>query len=892
MLPTPSVSLAPCAACPPLVGLRPLAALLFGRFARQTAVAAFAALSALALSGAAPATTPRVYTVTRLTGPLPSIDGRLDDPCWRDQGTWMSEYIQREPHEGAPATYPTEIKLLYDNRAIYVAIRAHDPEIASRPRLTGTRDEFTGEIVGVNFDSYHDRRTGFEFDVTLGGSKIDLLLFNDGSIDLSWNAVWDAKTAIEKDGWTAEFRIPLSQLRYQRGRDLVWGLHSWRWLSPKSEESDWNLIPMDNHGMLFAFGELRGLTDLPAPRRIELAPYVVAKLRNYPAEAGNPWRDGHDVSLQGGLDAKVGLGPNLTLDLTVNPDFSQVDADPSEINLSTVETFHTERRPFFLEGKDLFSFKLDDDLVFYTRRIGNAPSLAAPATGFHDSPESNRILGAAKLTGHTPGGLTIGLLDAEVDRTVMKIADGDGTHTLTVEPQTNDSVLRLQQDFAGGNSRVGLIASSSLRTGSETELQTLPRRALVYGGDALQYFGGRNYLVEGRILGTTIEGSPAAITALMESPVHNYQRPDADYLDLNPQAGRLTGNAGYVRAGRVAGLWRYQGFVFWRSPGVDFNGLGYMQVADFISPGFLVRYYDATAGALLRRRDLQLKFTEPRDFGGARLGRNVTLEGEFATMGGAYLWARLDANTATLDPHVLRGGPALRIPDRYPLRFHFESDGSKPVQFQLTGFAMPTPERGSRDLYGEPGVVWKFGGRLRTALSFAYEHNVQPTQYAGTTTGAAPEFLVGHLDQRLLSATLKVTMNFNPTLSLSYYGGPFATTGRYDSFKVVTNPQAASAADRFAAVALTDAGNGNLRGLYQGNEIEMARPDFDWREFKSNLVLRWEYKAGSSLYCVWSQYRSDAADIGGFAPGPQYRQLFSAPADNTFLVKLSYWFSL
>ena len=379
----------------------------------------------------------------------------------------------------------------------------------------------------------------------------------------------------------------------------------------------------------------------------------------------------------------------------------------------------------------------------------------------------------------------------------------------------------------------------------------------------------------------------------MGSPVHNYQRPDADYLGVDPDAERLSGHAGYLRAGSVAGLWRYQGFVSWRSPGVDFNELGYLQVADFISPGMLVQYYNATAGSLLRRRDVRLKFTEPQDFGGTQLGRNLTLETELVSMAGAYLYARVDANTVTLDPHVLRGGPALRIADRFPLRFHFETDGSKPVQLQMTGFAMPMTERGSSDLYGEPGVVWKLGGRLRTALSVGYEHNLQPTQYAGTATGAAaPVYLVGHLDQYVLSSTLRVTMNFSPTLSLSYYGGPFATTGRYDGFKVVTNPRAARTADRFAPVDLRDTGTGNLRGAYQETAIEMANPDFNWREFKSNLVLRWEYRAGSFLYCVWSQYRSDAADIGGFSGGSQYRQLFAARPDNTFLLKVSYWFTL
>lgn len=847
----------------------------------------------IATAAVEPTPSPRVYQTVRLVGAAPLIDGRLDDPCWREQGDWAGDYVQREPREGAAPTQPTEIKILYDNRALYVAIRAKDPGVGGRARIMGARDEFTGDMVGINFDSYRDRQSGFEFNVTAGGSKIDLLLHNDGSVDTSWNSVWEVKTAASADEWTAEYRIPLSQLRYQRGSDLVWGLHCWRWMAAQQEESNWNRIPMDHHGILHSFGELQGLRDLPASRRCEITPYVIAKARRYPAEAGNPWRDGGDALVEGGLDAKLGIGPNLTLDLTLNPDFSQVDADPAEINLSTVETFRTERRPFFLEGKELFAFKLDEDLVFYSRRIGDSPSLAAPASGVHDAPEFNRILGAAKLTGHTPSGLTLGLLQAAVDRTRMRVLDGEDSRRVTVEPRTDDTVVRLQQDFAGGDSRVGVIASSSLRQGSAAELQTLPKQAFTYGVDALRYFGGRTYLVEGKLLGTTVKGSTVALTALKESPVHNFQRPDADHLDVDPTADELNGHAGFVRAGRVSGLWRYNGFVSWRSPGVEFNDLGYLQTADFVAPGAQVQYFDASAGSLLRRRDLRLRYTEPKDFGGQRLGRKLRLESEFSTLSGAYLWTRIGAETDLLDPRVLRGGPALRVADQFPLLAYFETDGGRALQYQVDTGVTIGSEGGAHEFYCKPGLVWKLGSRIRAALTVGYESNQQPTQYAGTDTGRASSvYVMGHLDQRVLSSTLRLTVNFSPTLSLSYYGGPFATTGRYSDFKAVRAPRASSQAERFAAVNLQRDGAGGLLGEYEGSALRLEDPDFDWREFKSNLVLRWEFRAGSFLYCVWSQYRSDAADAGGFAPVAQYDRLLAARPDNTILVKFSHWFSL
>jgi hypothetical protein len=847
----------------------------------------------LATTAVAPLAPGRVYHGTRLTGPAPVIDGRLDDACWKNLGEWSGNYTQREPREGAKGSLPTELKVLYDDRYFYVAIRAYDPDVARRPRRLGSRDEFTGDMVGINFDSYHDRLNGFEFDVTSGGSKIDLVLHNDGSVDTNWNAIWEVKVAVEESAWTAEFRIPLSQLRYQKGADQTWGMHSWRWINSRQEESDWNLIPMDHHGMLYSFGEIDGIRDLPASRRLEVAPYAIAKVRRYAPEPGNPYRNGRESSVEGGLDVKYGLGSNLTLDLTVNPDFSQVDADPSEINLTTVETFLTERRPLFLEGKDIFEVKIDDDYAFYTRRIGDAPSLLAPGGNLHDAPEFNRILGAAKLTGHTQSGLAVGLLQAVVDRTTVQVLDSQGTHSVTVEPPTNDTVVRLQQSLDGGNTQVGTIFSSCLRGGPGEDLQTLARRAFVAGVDAAQYFGNRTYLVEGRVLVTEVTGSSQAMLALMQSPTHNYQRPDADYLGVNPGASRLSGDAGYLRAGRVTGLWRYNGFVSWRSPGVDFNDLGYMQVADFIAPGAQLQYYDASAGSLLRRRDLRLKLTRPQNYGGEQLGRNVYLESEFATLSGSYLSARLGAETSRLDMQVLRGGPALHLANRYPAKFYLETDGGKPLQYKLDAETTASGGDGSLLLRAEPGIVWRLGGRLKTSLSVGYEREREAEQYAGTATGAAsPVYFIGHFNQHVLSSTLRLNFNFSPALSLSYYGGPFAATGRYSSFKAVAEPRASDESRRYENVSFQPVVDGSLQGGYRGNSLRLKNPDFNWREFKSNLVLRWEYKAGSFVYCVWSQYRSDAADIGGFAPSSQYERLFSAHPDNTLLLKFSYWFSI
>ena len=854
-------------------------------------------LAGLGLSGVVVATAAeelrpkRTSETVRLTGAPPVIDGRLDDACWRE-GTWAGGYRQREPFQGAAPTAPTEIKILYDNRNLYVAIRAFDPEIAAQPRLLGERDEFSGDMVGVTFDSYFNRRTGFEFDVTSGGSKLDLILKNDGSVDLSWNPVWDVKVGTEPGAWTAEFRIPLSQLRYSRAREQVWGLHCWRWINRKQEESNWQVIPMDNQGFVHAFGELRGISDLPPSRRIELLPYAVVKYESLQREAGNPYRTGDTSNVTGGLDAKAGLASDFTLDLTVNPDFGQVEADPSEINLSTVETFFTEKRPFFIEGKTMFEFGLDDDVPFYSRRIGAAPSLAPTGAGFVDLPATVRIVSAEKVTGRTAGGFSLGALHAFTSREEARITTDDGPERRQLaEPATQAVVLRAQNDFAGGDTLVGGLLTATVRAGNEAELGWLPKQALTGGLDLTRYWSDRTFFLEARGLMTRVEGSPEAITSLMQNLVHNYQRPDADYLTIDRAARVLDGHAGRVRSGKGSGRWRFYGDLSWRSPGVDFNDLGYLATADFVRTAAQVEYYNAEAGTRLRRRDVWLRATNTRDYGGDTLENELRLGSELAGLNNWYLSTDLRLQTARLDARMLRGGPALRRPVRIPAWVYFQSDGARATQLKFNGGGSVIADGSSYWEVG-PELSHRFGDRLRAGVEVDYSENRSESQYAGQAASAtATHYVLGRMQQRTLSSELRVQANFSPTLSLTYFAGPYASTGRFERFKEVVAPRAARDDDRFAAISAARTAGG-YAAVSGAESFRFDDPDFHWRELKSNLVLRWEFRAGSTLYWVWSQHRTDARDTGAFAGTDEYRRLLEAHPDNTFLVKVSYWFSI
>jgi hypothetical protein len=834
----------------------------------------------------------RVYTAVRLTGAAPVIDGKLDDACWQ-LGEWAGDYRQREPFEGADPSLPTRIKILYDRENVYVAFRATDPDLARQPRWIGQRDEFSGDMVGIAFDSYLNRQTAFEFDVTSGGSKIDLVIRNDGSVDTDWNPIWEVRVATDAEGWTAEYRIPLTQLRYSRASEQVWGLHSWRWIRRRQEESDWQPIAMDHKGFVRAFGELRGIRDLPPTRRIELLPFAAAKYESFEKQAGNPYRSGGAFSGDAGLDAKVGLSSDFTLDLTVNPDFGQVEADPAQINLSTVETFFPEKRPFFIEGKTMFEYGLDDDLPFYSRRIGDAPSLVPDSSGFVKMPANNRILSAEKVTGRSAGGFSLGVLHALTDRTEARIIEpGSDERRVLAEPRTNYFVSRVQNDFDGGDTLLGGMVTATLRQGTDQELEKLPQQALVAGIDGTRYWDHRNYFLEGRTLFSRVKGSTEAVTGLMDSPVHNYGRPDADYLALDPGATSLSGNAGRVRGGKGNGRWRWFGGANWRSPGVDFNDLGYLANADYFEPVAQVQFYDASPWHALRRRDFRLKQLRTYNYGGELLQHSTVLQTEVSGLSGWYASVDTRMETSRMDMRMLRGGPALRRQPRFPTWLYAETDGGRSTQARWSAGYVTVPGDGSRYYEVEPGVVQKLGDRVRLDFRIGYGHSLQQSQYAGQ--GDAPggrRYVVGHLDQKTLWSQLRVQTNFTPTLSLTYFAGPYASVGRFDAFRLVTNPRANANADRYTPLE-TSRDSGGVVARRAGESFRFDEPDFNWRELNSNLVLKWEFRPGSTLYCVWSQHRGDSRALGEFGYGDEFRQILSAHPDNTFLTKISYWFSI
>ncbi len=842
-----------------------------------------------------------VYTTTRLETSKPVIDGKLNDECWT-KGNWAGNFRQWIPNEGAKPTYPTYFNVQYDDKNLYVAIRCHDGEPHKILRQAGVRDEFAGEMTGINFDSYHDYRTGFEFTVTGWGQKIDLVLFNPNNWDLNWSAVWKVKTGLEDSAWVAEYEIPLSQLRYSGKDEQIWGLHVWRWISRLQEESDWDIQSKTGPGVLFNFGELHGINGLKKSRRLEIMPYTLGDFKTIKKEPGNPFADkGRVWGGNIGLDAKIGISTNFTVDLTVNPDFGQVESDPSVMNLTAFETFYEEKRPFFLEGLTIFDYKFDNQSLFYSRRIGHSPSqsVAPNENLFVKSPDKTSILTALKFSGTTSKGLSVGLIQSVTANEFAKLSDKDGNRSdIKVEPLTSYTVARIQKGYNAGNTVVGGILTSTNRAVKDVNPASLSSDAFTGGLDLRHHWKDKEYYVDARLIGSYINGSKESITLLQQSSARYYQRPGTSYLKYDTTATHLNGWGGRVMIGKGSkGLWKYSTGVTWLSPGLELNDLGYMNTSDEVNNENVISYLINQPAWIFRTYSISVEQFNTWNFNGTYLGSgaHASFMAEFKNQ-----WSfttNLIYHTKNLDTKILRGGYDMIMPHSVETFGSLGTDPSKKVTASLM-YSYQSIGNKSADIYQiSPGITYRPVTNLKLGLSTNYINNHDRLQYISTVdlvTGN--RYILGTIDQKTLGLTLRVDLNLTPEFSIQYYGSPFISRGSYSQLKHITNPKADIYGERTELYQdpLLAEGVYKLYDSMEGTRVDYSidDPDFNFHEFRSNLVAKWEYRLGSFIYLVWSSERSGNTSLSKASLGDSYKQLKSVFPNNIFLIKLNYWFSL
>jgi hypothetical protein len=849
------------------------------------------------------------------------IDGRLDEEAWA-KAPMYDRFTQSYPNVGRPDT-TTQVRVLYDDDAIYVGVHmldAHPDSIAAqlaRRDVSGIYSDWVHVII----DSYHDRRTAFRFTVNPKGVQKDVYTSNDNQEDANWDAVWDVGTRIDSDGWTAEFRIPLSQLRYgsaPAGTPRTWGFQVMRDVARRAERESFNPWTPDGSGFVSRFGDLTGLVDLPMPGRLEVLPYVSAKVTREPGDPTDPFFHKTDTRPDVGGDVKYGLPGGLTLTGTVNPDFGQVEVDPAVVNLSAFETFFPEKRPFFLEGADVFNFgnvvrnnDYGSQTFFYTRRIGRGPIRFPSGTGitYVDQPDVTPIAAAAKMTGKK-GPWTIGLLDAvtpEVKADVAATSAGPDSST-AVNPLTNFLAARTRRDFRAGKTVVGGMFTLANRRQSPLFSDLLSTSAGYGGLDFEHKWDAGKYVVSGFGVESRVNGSQAVISGLQRNSSHYYNRPDADHLTFDPARTSLTGHSEEV-AFQKNGDTFYSLAVKNVSPGFEINDVGFHGRVDYraVSP-FL--------GWQRNQRDSwSLNKFAGIWWNGAWNGGNNILYNGFGSNASVTFANQQSANVgagyqlATLDDRRLRGGPLSKAPASWYGNLSFNTDTRRKIWLNPSvNYSKNVDDgtwNGGANLYFET----RPSTQVRVTVGPGYSRSYSTSQYTRAVTDAnatntfGSRYVFADVDQTTVSIDTRIEWTLTSKLSVQSYLQPFVAVGRYSAFKEFLTPRQYDfgiygAYNNSTITTNTDA-QGNVSSytvdpdglLGSSPTFDISNPNFNVHSLRGNAVLRWEYRPGSALFLVWQQERNGVEEVFSFDANRDVGAIFRERPSNIFLIKGVYWLS-
>jgi hypothetical protein len=880
------------------------------------------AVTAVALQGALPDSTslrhtggvaPQAISAARIDRSL-TLDGRLDDPVWRTAAA-VAGLRQRDPDEGRAVTESTEVRVVYDGAALYVGARLFDRDPGAVARRLARRDvETPSDEFRVMLDTYHDHRTTFLFAVSPAGVQRDAVAGDDGDdFDPSWDPVWQTATSVDSLGWTVELRIPFSQLRFSPAAAQLWGIRIERWIQRKQELALFPFVPKTESGLASRFAHLVGLRDITVPRPPEVVPYVVGRGRFHrPTKQHNPFDDGSTTVGGAGLDVKAGVTSNLTLDLTVNPDFGQVELDPSFVNLTEFEQFLPEHRPFFVEGADIFKFGGNGGglsrfsgapLYYYSRRVGRPPQGETTSHGqFEDEPVNTTILGAAKLSGKTANGWSIGAVEALTAREYATVIDTmtGGRFRDEVEPLTSYFTTRLKRNLHGGATSLGFLATAVNRDLQRPALDFL--RSAAYGGgmDFQHRWHDNTYGLAGSVGGSYIRGNPEAIQIAQRSSNRYFQRPDSRRLRYDSTGTWLAGVSAEAYLSKLSGNWTWSAAASTASPGFEVNDLGFQQRVDRHSAAVAGGHRWTKPGSTFRNAKATLTGTQSWNYDGDLIQRSVSAYawGQFRNFWAADV--NLVANGSVIDDRLTRGGPLARKPAGWTAAAEAYTDDRR----RFTGYAYASYTRntaGGWYLSALPSITYRPSKASSVSLSVGYEGGWSPAQFVKRvidTTATATlgtRYVFGGIRQSSLYATVRTNLTFSRALSLQFYAQPFTFLGDYEGFRELASRETFTFNRYGRDNGSTIAQNGDTYtvdpdGSGPARAFSIGNPDFRERSLRVNAVLRWEYRPGSTIFLVWSQTRSNGfTDVGDGVSHDFGQAVFRDRPTNVLLVKVNAW---
>ncbi len=889
-------------------------------------------LTAPATPSAAQESGPRTMEAFRLPADVElRIDGRLDEEVWQ-QAPSYADWVQKEPVEGAPALNDTRVWLLYDEQALYVGVINYDDDPAHIARNMARRDaSYAGrsDYFEVMIDPNRDGLTAYRFRVTAGGVQTDRYLYADDKEDAAWDAVYESPVTVDERGWIAEFRIPLSQIRYETADTAqTWGIQFGRRRATDNELTRFSFVSNLRPGRVSQFGRVSGIVLDRTPGRFQALPYVVTQAHTGPSTPGDPFFDGSEADARVGVDLSYGLGSAFTLDATINPDFGQVEADPAVVNLTAFETFFREARPFFVQDARVFDFNLGSgqNSLFYSRRIGRAPHGGdSGGATFEDVPSATSILGAAKVTGRTTGGLSLGGLVAvtQAESGEGYFADTDSYEAFAVEPRSTYGVVRAQQDFREGQSRVGGIFTAMRRALPEGgAFDHLPGSAYSVGVDFEHAWSDRKWALWGFFSGSHVRGDSLAITRLQRASNHYRQRPDLDWATYDPSATTMTGADWRLQFERRVGKWTGAVWAAEITSGFEVNDLGFNTSPERLDGGLRVGYQEVRPKGIFRTS--KVDFSSYHNFSHEVLRDSWSLDSwdrahtsGMARLGGTGEFMNFWTVNASVayEPDVMsrtatRGGPRMRVPGSWNVSLGMGTDNRRLLSLQPKVSITRRKEGAGHAFSTSLGVTLQPSTRLLVTLQPSYGNSADADQYV-TTSRALPyaptygsRYLFADLERSDFSMVSRVNMTFTPRMSLELFAQPLISAGDYVTYKQLAQPETfgfdafeegvAGEGGCSSGRTCVDASGRRLVDFDGDGVIDDDFPDrdFNLRSLRATAVFRWEYRPGSTIFVVWQRRQSERASIGDFDFGRDLDALVGAPSDNQFIVKVNWWLGL
>lgn len=820
----------------------------------------------------APVALERALSAQRANRP-PSIDGKLDDEVWT-QAAPVEGFGQQEPKAGDPPSMATVVRFAYDATRLYLGIECRDPEPRKIAAPLTRRDRIIeGDSIAIEIDSLGDRKAAFGFGVYASNVQFDYIRSGDTAEDYDWDAVWISATRIDERGWTAELAIPLRTLRFRAAPAVSFRVEINRYISRLGETDQLVVQPPSEQGALLRMATLGGLAGLSRGHGLELRPFVLGSFEHryapgpaYPPPSGNAFR------FSAGGELSYRPRNDLVIDATVLPDFGQVEADQVVLNLSTFETFFPEKRPFFLSGADLFALHdhlggVTETQLFYSRRIGGifgGPELAEGEV-VTEQPVANDIWAAVKLTGRVGDRVSVALVDAVTRQQDATIEAADGTRReVSVAPLSNFAVARLRAALPAGLT-VGVTGTNVTRDALDRVATagcagpTTARcagEAATGGVDVAWTSPDGAWVGAGHLLGSRIFAGPV--------------RSLPDGTTIGPGDTGAGGQVALAKAGggRWLGALKYEGY----SRKLDLNEAGFLRRQNLSQLTLELGHRTTEPWAFTRNTDTVLTLRARNSFDGVELERLIALS---TTIELSNLWgitAEVDYTPATLDNRELRDGTPYERPYLIMPILGLSSDARRAVSF--TALAYASNQLRGHAYAADATVTLRPSRRLELSLAGHLERSFGDPRWIDTTAGATPIYLFGDLDARAASVTLRGIFTFDPKLTLQAYAQGFVATGDYGPFYEA------------------DGGAGQVRIADLRDAAAPAfDPDFKDASLNVNVVLRWEYLPGSTLFAVYSRAQTAGDPTPDLSPSrPDFRALRRGPADDVVLLKLSYWF--